>query len=49
MGDTSVMKVSAKSSPHGEMGQKYLATGVKVAMRLWEEESPDIETKETVR
>ncbi|NJL58164.1 cupin domain-containing protein, partial [bacterium] len=24
-------------SPKGEMGQKYLASGKKVAMRLWEE------------
>jgi quercetin dioxygenase-like cupin family protein len=40
MGDTSVMKVSAHSSPKGEMGQKYLASGVRVSMRLWEDEPP---------
>src|SRR5215831_819935 len=41
MGDTSVMKVSSKFSPKGKMGQKYLATGVKVSMRIWEDEQPD--------
>ncbi|MFL5344211.1 MAG: cupin domain-containing protein [Hyalangium sp.] len=40
MGDTSVKKVEARHSPRGEMGQKYLASGVRVAMRLWEEEQP---------
>ena len=36
MGDTSVVKVMSKNSPTGEMGQKYLASGVNVAMRMWE-------------
>ena len=40
MGDTSVKKVEARHSPRGEMGQKYLASGVRVSMRLWEEEQP---------
>src|SRR5688500_16309228 len=40
MGDTSVTKVQSRHSPKGEMGQKYLASGVKVSMRLWEEEGP---------
>jgi quercetin dioxygenase-like cupin family protein len=40
MGDTSVHKVNAASSPRGEMGQKYLASGVRVSMRLWEDEQP---------
>ena len=40
MGDTSVMKVSSRSSPRGEHGQKYLATGVTLSMRLWEDEQP---------
>jgi len=38
MGDTSVTKVCSESSPKGDMGQKYLATGIKLAMRLWEAE-----------
>ena len=40
MGDTSVMKVSSGRSPRGSMGQKYLASGIKVSMRLWEHEPP---------
>jgi len=40
MPDTSVIKVSSQSSPHGGMGQKYLATGIKLSMRLWENEPP---------
>lgn len=40
MSDTSVTKVSSKSSPKGAMGQKYLASGVKMSMRLWEDEQP---------
>jgi len=40
MPDTTVTKIDSTSSPHGAMGQKYLASGVHVAMRLWEKE-PD--------
>ncbi|MBD0319491.1 MAG: cupin domain-containing protein [Gemmatimonadetes bacterium] len=40
MGDTSVMKVSSRNSPRGDHGQKYLATGVTLSMRLWENEEP---------
>ena len=38
MADTSVTKVQSRRSPHGSMGQKYLAGGVHVALRLWEKE-----------
>ena len=41
MGDTTVTKVDSENSPTGEMGQKYLASGVSVAMRLWENEQPN--------
>ena len=37
MSDTTVTKIDSAHSPHGEMGQKYLASGKSVAMRLWEE------------
>ncbi|MBD1869854.1 cupin domain-containing protein [Oculatella sp. FACHB-28] len=37
MADTTVTKINSTYSPKGEMGQKYLASGKKVAMRLWEE------------
>jgi len=38
--NTSVTKVSSGSSPRGEMGQRYLASGITLAMRLWEAEQP---------
>ena len=38
--DTSVTKINSPFSPRGEMGQKCLATGISMAMRLWDEESP---------
>jgi quercetin dioxygenase-like cupin family protein len=38
MGDSSVTKVKSDTSPKGDMGQKYLATGTKLGMRLWESE-----------
>jgi len=38
MGDTTVVKVQSRRSPRGAMGQKYLAAGVHLGMRLWEEQ-----------
>ncbi len=40
MPDTSVKKVDSAYSPKGEMGQKYLASGKSLSMRLWEDEQP---------
>jgi quercetin dioxygenase-like cupin family protein len=40
MTDTTVTKIDSRFSPRGEMGQKYLASGISLAMRLWEEEPP---------
>lgn len=40
MTDSSVKKVQAAHSPQGQMGQKYLATGKSLSMRLWEQEQP---------
>jgi quercetin dioxygenase-like cupin family protein len=40
MADTSVKKVDSAYSPKGEQGQKYLASGKSVSMRLWENEQP---------
>lgn len=40
MGDKSITKVSAVTAPRGEQGQRYLASGVKMSMRLWEKEAP---------
>ena len=49
MSDTTVMKVDSRNSPHGAMGQKYLASGVHVAMRLWEKEPATEEKPESHR
>jgi quercetin dioxygenase-like cupin family protein len=43
MPDTTVKKIDSRHSPRGEMGQKYLATGVRMGMRLWEELPPERE------
>jgi quercetin dioxygenase-like cupin family protein len=40
MGDTTVMKVRSAASPVGEQGQKYLASGKSLSMRMWENEEP---------
>jgi quercetin dioxygenase-like cupin family protein len=49
MGDASITKVNARTSPRGEMGQKYLAAGVKMSMRLWENEPPQPKTAPQTR
>lgn len=49
MGDTTVIKVSSKHSPHGQEGQKYLASGKNVAMRMWENEQPSEAKEPTTR
>ena len=36
--DTTIKKVAAAHSPRGEMGQTYLVSGKRVAMRLWTDE-----------
>jgi len=41
MTDTTVTKIDSSHSPKGTMGQKYLASGIHVAMRLWEQEPGD--------
>ncbi|AWN48025.1 cupin domain-containing protein [Methylobacterium terrae] len=40
MGDTTIKKVSGGQSPQGPDGQRYLASGKHVAMRLWVDEPP---------
>lgn len=49
--DTTLAKIDSRHSPRGEDGEKYLASGKTVAMRLWENEAPtEGDTKpETVR
>jgi quercetin dioxygenase-like cupin family protein len=38
MGDSTVKKVSAATAPRGRLGQRYLGSGKRVSMRLWENE-----------
>jgi quercetin dioxygenase-like cupin family protein len=40
MPDTSVQKLNSHYSPRGEMGQKYLVSGITMDMRLWDGEQP---------
>lgn len=40
MGDRTVKKVSSESSPIGSLGQRYLASGRTLAMRMWADEAP---------
>ena len=40
MADTTIKKIDSKTSPKGADGEKYLASGTHVAMRLWENEQP---------
>ncbi|MDX1631671.1 MAG: cupin domain-containing protein [Thermoanaerobaculia bacterium] len=41
MTDTTVKKIDSSHSPKGPMGQRYLASGTKLSMRLWEEGPTD--------
>jgi quercetin dioxygenase-like cupin family protein len=49
MPDTSVKKVDSAYSPKGQLGQKYLASGKSVSMRLWENEEPAEAKEPTTR
>lgn len=49
MGDSTVTKVDSSTSPRGKYGQKYLASGKSVAMRLWDEESGKPKPEQTAR
>jgi quercetin dioxygenase-like cupin family protein len=40
MADTTVKKIDSAHSPTGEQGQKYLASGKSLSMRLWQDEQP---------
>lgn len=49
MGDKTIIKVDSTHSPHGALGQLYLATGVSVGMRLWRDQPPGSPVPETAR
>jgi hypothetical protein len=45
----SITKVSSTSAPPGRAGQKYLASGIHISMRLWERENSTEAKAATVR
>ncbi len=47
--ERNVDKVRAEQSPRGQMGQRYLASGESVSMRLWENEQPGEPKPEVAR
>jgi mannose-6-phosphate isomerase-like protein (cupin superfamily) len=49
MGDKTIIKVDSTHSPHGPLGQMYLATGVGVGMRLWRDRPPGPPVPEVAR
>jgi quercetin dioxygenase-like cupin family protein len=49
MPDTTIMKVNSAYSPKGDLGQKYLASGKNVSMRLWEAVEPGDDHEPTAR
>lgn len=49
MSDTSVKKIDSHHSPKGKLGQKYLASGKSISMRLWEDEQPGDDKQPTSR
>jgi quercetin dioxygenase-like cupin family protein len=34
--ETTVKKIDSRYSPHGDMGQQYLASGIHLALRKWD-------------
>ncbi|MFZ5892812.1 MAG: cupin domain-containing protein [Myxococcota bacterium] len=44
--DTTISKIDSRFSPKGSMGQRYLASGVRVALRLWDGEPPETQDAE---
>jgi len=49
MADKSITKVSSAHAPKGPSGQKYLASGIHLSMRFWQNESPTEDKPETAR
>ncbi|MGE8942459.1 cupin domain-containing protein [Leptospira interrogans] len=49
MTDTTLKKIHGQDSPHGEMGQTYLASGKRVSMRLWQSEPVGTHKSQSVR
>lgn len=44
MSDETVKKVDASAAPTGELGQEYLVSGTRVALRRWNDQQPGGDT-----
>jgi quercetin dioxygenase-like cupin family protein len=49
MPDKSITKISSAQAPKGRSGQKYLASGIHISLRLWEHEPPGEAKSQTAR
>jgi quercetin dioxygenase-like cupin family protein len=49
MSDSTVTKVDSRHSPTGELGQRYLASGKSISMRLWDVTGGHEQEKDAVR
>ncbi len=49
MRDTTIIKIDAAHSPKGQNGEKYLASGKSISMRMWENEPPNDAKPEVAR
>ncbi|MDF9800690.1 quercetin dioxygenase-like cupin family protein [Catalinimonas alkaloidigena] len=49
MADTSIKKIDSTHSPEMKNGEKFLASGKGVSMRMWEDESPNMNKPEVSR
>lgn len=49
MTDITASKIPITQSPEGMMGQRYLVTGDKIGLRLWENEAPNPEKQQSMR
>ena len=41
MADTSIKKIDSNHSPEMNNGEKFLASGIAVSMRMWDDEQPN--------
>ena len=49
MADSTIKKIDSDHSPSGSMGQKYLASGKLISMRLWEDLQPGQQKEPSAR
>jgi mannose-6-phosphate isomerase-like protein (cupin superfamily) len=43
--DSSIVKLESAHAPRGPMGERYLASGIRVSMRMWDAEQPTTESE----